>query len=134
MAPAQRLVENELAERVVGRRVRAGHRRGHGRIRQCARPLTTWTQAERAKGQAWGLQTIESFHTHGTPAGRLAGRGRAAPKDGAALPACSFVPVPVPVPVPDPDPRAEPRPRRTAGSQERLMSVKGAPSSLRACR
>jgi catechol 2,3-dioxygenase len=26
-----------------------------------------WTQAERAKGQAWGLRTIESFHTHGTP-------------------------------------------------------------------
>jgi catechol 2,3-dioxygenase len=27
----------------------------------------TWTQAERAKGQAWGLKTIDSFHTHGTP-------------------------------------------------------------------
>jgi catechol 2,3-dioxygenase len=27
----------------------------------------TWTLAERAKGQAWGLQTIETFHTHGTP-------------------------------------------------------------------
>jgi catechol 2,3-dioxygenase len=26
-----------------------------------------WSEAERAKGQAWGLQTIESFHTHGTP-------------------------------------------------------------------
>ena len=26
-----------------------------------------WTQAERAKGQAWGLKTVESFHTHGTP-------------------------------------------------------------------
>lgn len=26
-----------------------------------------WTEAERAKGQAWGLQTIASFHTHGTP-------------------------------------------------------------------
>ncbi|GAA4660569.1 MULTISPECIES: VOC family protein [Amycolatopsis] len=26
-----------------------------------------WTEAERAKGQAWGLKTIESFHTHGTP-------------------------------------------------------------------
>jgi hypothetical protein len=25
------------------------------------------TTAERAKGQAWGLKTIESFHTHGTP-------------------------------------------------------------------
>jgi catechol 2,3-dioxygenase len=30
------------------------------------RPLN-WTEAERAKGQAWGLQTIASFHTHGTP-------------------------------------------------------------------
>lgn len=26
-----------------------------------------WTKAERRKGQAWGLKTIESFHTHGTP-------------------------------------------------------------------
>jgi catechol 2,3-dioxygenase len=30
------------------------------------RPIS-WTAAERAKGQAWGLKTIESFHTHGTP-------------------------------------------------------------------
>lgn len=30
-------------------------------------PLITWTKEERAKGQAWGLKTIESFHTHGTP-------------------------------------------------------------------
>jgi catechol 2,3-dioxygenase len=29
--------------------------------------LITWTEADRAKGQAWGLRTIESFHTHGTP-------------------------------------------------------------------
>jgi catechol 2,3-dioxygenase-like lactoylglutathione lyase family enzyme len=29
--------------------------------------VITWTQVERAKGQAWGLKTIESFHTHGTP-------------------------------------------------------------------
>lgn len=30
-----------------------------------------WTEADRRKGQAWGLKTIESFHTHGTPpAGR----------------------------------------------------------------
>jgi catechol 2,3-dioxygenase len=28
----------------------------------------TWTQAERAKGQAWGLQLPETFHTYGTPA------------------------------------------------------------------
>jgi len=29
--------------------------------------LISWSEAERAKGQAWGLQTIPSFHTHGTP-------------------------------------------------------------------
>ncbi len=27
----------------------------------------TWNEAERKKGQAWGLKTIESFHTYGTP-------------------------------------------------------------------
>jgi catechol 2,3-dioxygenase len=26
-----------------------------------------WNEVERKKGQAWGLKTIESFHTHGTP-------------------------------------------------------------------
>jgi len=26
-----------------------------------------WGEAERKKGQAWGLQTVKSFHTHGTP-------------------------------------------------------------------
>jgi catechol 2,3-dioxygenase len=26
-----------------------------------------WTEADRRKGQAWGLRTIETFHTHGTP-------------------------------------------------------------------
>jgi catechol 2,3-dioxygenase len=26
-----------------------------------------WTETERKKGQAWGLKTIESFHTHDTP-------------------------------------------------------------------
>lgn len=30
-------------------------------------PVVNWTQEERSKGQAWGLKTIESFHTHGTP-------------------------------------------------------------------
>ncbi|WP_157018161.1 catechol 2,3-dioxygenase [Mesorhizobium xinjiangense] len=30
-------------------------------------PTVVWTEAERRKGQAWGLKTIESFHTHGTP-------------------------------------------------------------------
>jgi catechol 2,3-dioxygenase len=29
---------------------------------------TVWTEAERAKGQAWGVKTVESFHTYGTPA------------------------------------------------------------------
>ncbi len=26
-----------------------------------------WTETERKKGQAWGLKTIDTFHTHGTP-------------------------------------------------------------------
>lgn len=26
-----------------------------------------WTRADRAKGQAWGLETVKSFHTRGTP-------------------------------------------------------------------
>ncbi len=26
-----------------------------------------WTEAERRKGQAWGMKTVESFHTYGTP-------------------------------------------------------------------
>lgn len=26
-----------------------------------------WTQAERSQGQAWGLQTVSTFHSHGTP-------------------------------------------------------------------
>jgi catechol 2,3-dioxygenase len=26
-----------------------------------------WNKQERSRGQAWGLQTIESFHTYGTP-------------------------------------------------------------------
>ena len=30
------------------------------------RPIR-WSEAERKKGQAWGLKTIESFHTYGTP-------------------------------------------------------------------
>ena len=30
-------------------------------------PVVNWTQEDRAKGQAWGLKTIETFHTHGTP-------------------------------------------------------------------
>ena len=30
-------------------------------------PPTVWTEAERRKGQAWGVKTVESFHTYGTP-------------------------------------------------------------------
>jgi catechol 2,3-dioxygenase len=26
-----------------------------------------WSKEERAKGQAWGLQTVSTFHTYGTP-------------------------------------------------------------------
>ena len=26
-----------------------------------------WTRGRTTKGQAWGLKTIETFHTHGTP-------------------------------------------------------------------
>jgi catechol 2,3-dioxygenase len=44
------------------------------------RPIS-WSRAERAKGQAWGLKTIDTFHTHGTPpvagpAGARAAAGR----------------------------------------------------------
>ena len=31
-------------------------------------PPVVWSEAERAKGQAWGVHTVESFHTYGTPA------------------------------------------------------------------
>ncbi|HEY2603571.1 MAG TPA: VOC family protein [Thermoleophilaceae bacterium] len=30
-------------------------------------PVVVWTEAERAKGQAWGVKTVEAFHTYGTP-------------------------------------------------------------------
>ena len=43
------------------------------------RPIS-WSRAERAKGQAWGLKTIDSFHTHGTPpVNAEADRGRTCP-------------------------------------------------------
>ena len=40
-----------------------------------------WTEAERARGQAWGVKTVESFHYYGTPPAPedrayAAGRGR----------------------------------------------------------
>jgi catechol 2,3-dioxygenase len=28
---------------------------------------TVWSEAERARGQAWGVKTVDSFHTYGTP-------------------------------------------------------------------
>jgi catechol 2,3-dioxygenase len=30
-------------------------------------PCVVWTEDERRKGQAWGVQTVETFHTYGTP-------------------------------------------------------------------
>ncbi len=30
-------------------------------------PVVVWTEEERRKGQAWGVKTVESFHTYGTP-------------------------------------------------------------------
>jgi catechol 2,3-dioxygenase len=30
-------------------------------------PTVVWTENERARGQAWGVKTAESFHTYGTP-------------------------------------------------------------------
>ena len=34
-----------------------------------------WSEADRRKGQAWGLKTIETFHTHGTPPAPTAREG-----------------------------------------------------------
>jgi catechol 2,3-dioxygenase len=36
-----------------------------------------WTEAERARGQAWGNQTVSTFHTYGTP--DLSGRATGPP-------------------------------------------------------
>jgi catechol 2,3-dioxygenase len=44
-----------------------------------------WTQAERARGQAWGVKTIETFHTYGTP--DVSGRA-----DGPPIPPTSRIP------------------------------------------
>lgn len=52
------------------------HEPGGNRIEVIAQGMLTfdpdrepvvWTQAERAKGQAWGTPTVASFHTYGTP-------------------------------------------------------------------
>jgi catechol 2,3-dioxygenase len=44
-----------------------------------------WTEAERARGQAWGVKTIETFHTYGTP--DVSGR-----PPGPPIPATSTIP------------------------------------------
>jgi catechol 2,3-dioxygenase len=36
---------------------------------------TVWNEAERARGQAWGVKTVESFHTYGTPSPEPAPQG-----------------------------------------------------------
>jgi catechol 2,3-dioxygenase len=41
-------------------------------------PTVVWTEAERAKGQAWGVKTIEAFHTYGTPPVEASGGSRKA--------------------------------------------------------
>ncbi len=38
-------------------------------------PCVVWTEAERAKGQAWGVHTVASFHTYGTPPVEVARAG-----------------------------------------------------------
>ncbi|HEY2771678.1 MAG TPA: VOC family protein [Solirubrobacteraceae bacterium] len=46
-----------------------------------------WTEAERGRGQAWGVKTIETFHTYGTP--DLSGR-----PPGPPIPPTSEIPTP----------------------------------------
>jgi catechol 2,3-dioxygenase len=46
-----------------------------------------WTEAERAKGQAWGVRTVDSFHFYGTPPATEDDRGYAAAAGVAAPPA-----------------------------------------------
>jgi catechol 2,3-dioxygenase len=45
-----------------------------------------WTEAERARGQAWGVKTVESFHYYGTPPAGDADRAYAV-EAGVAAPA-----------------------------------------------
>ena len=49
----------------AGRQPHRGDARRLLRLRPDPEP-TVWTEAERAKGQAWGVKTVESFHTYGT--------------------------------------------------------------------
>jgi catechol 2,3-dioxygenase len=46
-----------------------------------------WTEAERRRGQAWGVKTVETFHTYGTP--DVSGKPTGPP-----IPATSQVPAP----------------------------------------
>jgi catechol 2,3 dioxygenase len=50
----------------AGNRVEVANSGARLILRPDWKPIT-WTEAERKKGQAWGLKTIASFHTHGTP-------------------------------------------------------------------
>jgi catechol 2,3-dioxygenase len=38
----------------------------HSLYDPAARP-TVWSEAERRRGQAWGVKTVDTFHTYGTP-------------------------------------------------------------------
>ena len=51
----------------AGRQPHRGDDRRLLRLRPRPRADVVWTEAERAKGQAWGVKTVESFHTYGTP-------------------------------------------------------------------
>jgi catechol 2,3-dioxygenase len=50
----------------AGNRVEVANSGARLILRPDWKPIT-WTESERKKGQAWGLKTIETFHTHGTP-------------------------------------------------------------------
>jgi catechol 2,3-dioxygenase len=47
-----------------------------------------WTEAERRRGQAWGVKTVETFHTYGTP--DVSGKATGPP-----IPPTSAIPDPV---------------------------------------
>ena len=50
-----------------GRQPRGGHHRHPLHLRPRVSSPIRWTEAERARGQAWGVKTIATFHTYGTP-------------------------------------------------------------------
>ena len=65
--------DNELNRDLLSRRLRKGGHRvevANAGARLMLAPdwqPVVWNEAERKKGQAWGLKTIDTFHTHGTP-------------------------------------------------------------------